>query len=141
MASFANAAARTGRGEEEEEEEEEETPTPLPLSLSPPLLNKSSVIFRVSTLTTAEVMSGDSREGIGALSRSNRIRIGFEEEEEVEEVEEEVEEVEEIDRRFRSVPAASSTAPREAPSCSISKLHEAPVQAPSQSAELPPAAS
>ena len=66
VASFANAAARTGKGRDEQEEG-----CPPPSSL-----RKRFSIFRASTLTTAEAISGVS-EGIGALSRSKRMRIGF----------------------------------------------------------------
>ena len=78
VASFANAAARTGKGRDEQEEG-----CPPPSSL-----RKRFSIFRASTLTTAEAISGVS-EGIGALSRSKRMRIGFgaAAAEEVEEVE------------------------------------------------------
>lgn len=81
VASFAKAAARTGKGRREEEEEEERLPPPP--TPTPSFLKRRS-IFRASTLTTAEAISGVSSEGIGALSRSNRMRIGFNAAEEVE---------------------------------------------------------
>lgn len=74
VAAFAKAAARTGKGGREDEEEQEEGCPPPPTP--PPWFLKRCSIFRASTLTTAEAISGVS-EGIGALSRSKRMRIGF----------------------------------------------------------------
>ena len=67
VASLAKAAARTGK-------DGGEAPPPPPPT--PPPLRRSSSIFCASTLTTAEAISG-VWEGIGALSRSKRMRIGF----------------------------------------------------------------